>query len=132
MPWRPMPPNTRLSVATAQSWPNAPAADGRTQGDSRIALSPGGSRLAPGDTRWRLDGSTRSRGNLRIRSPRHFRAQIAAIHDDRVEITSLFRTTSRHNLIDPQLMLVRKGFRPPTRQLDTQLRPKTLAKRRRF
>ena len=39
MPWRPMPPNTRPSVATAQSWPNAPAADGRTS-CARFQLNP--------------------------------------------------------------------------------------------
>ena len=30
-PWRPMPPHTRPSVATAQRWPNARAAGGRTR-----------------------------------------------------------------------------------------------------
>ena len=33
MHWRPMPPSKPGSVATAQSWPTAPAADGRTQCD---------------------------------------------------------------------------------------------------
>ena len=31
IPWRPMPPHTRPSVATAQTWPNARAAGGRTR-----------------------------------------------------------------------------------------------------
>ena len=46
MHWRPMPPSKPGSVATAQSWPTAPAADGRTQCDLMVCSTRPG-RLPP-------------------------------------------------------------------------------------